>query len=233
MSLPTRLYLFTYNFASFALWATCTLNAVHLVAVQHAPLPILFDEIYHPLLTVTQTFAVLEILHSLVGLVRAPLVTTAMQVASRLLLVWGVMYPFGMLGLGGDVIVGTGGGSGTAGALSANLGDYAFAGCLGAWGVTECIRYGFFALQVSGIGVPGFWSWLRYVFLSPFPCCKFCAKFGRYNTFYILYPLGISSECALVVKALTPAAELNPLFHWFFIIVLGIYVPGRYSVHTI
>lgn len=99
---------------------------------------------------------------------RAPLVTTAMQVASRLLLVWGVMYPFGMLGLGGDVIVGTGGSaSGVSGALDAKLGDYAFAGCLGAWGVTECIRYGFFALQVSGLGVPGFWSWLRCVFPSP------------------------------------------------------------------
>lgn len=32
----------------------------------------------------------------------------------------------------------------------------------------------------------------------------------------------------LVVKALTPAAELNPLFHWFFIVVLGIYVPGKH-----
>ena len=127
------------------------------------------------MLTATQTFAVLEILHSLVGLVRAPLVTTAMQVASRLLLVWGVMYPFGMLGLGGDVIVGTGGGN--TGALDAKLGDYAFAGCLGAWGVTECIRYGFFALQVSGLGVPGFWSWLRCVPPPSLVCCKLCAKF--------------------------------------------------------
>lgn len=32
----------------------------------------------------------------------------------------------------------------------------------------------------------------------------------------------------MVVKALTPAAELNPLFHWFFIVVLGIYVPGKH-----
>lgn len=159
MALVTRLYLFSYNFFSFALWATCALNAVHLVAVQNAPLPIVFDEIYHPLLTATQSLAGLEILHSLLGVVRAPVVTTLMQVASRLLLVWGVMYPFGMLGLGGEVIVGSGGGGG---AREAQLGDYAFLGCLGAWGVTECIRYGFFALQVSGLGVPAWWSWLRY-----------------------------------------------------------------------
>lgn len=48
----------------------------------------------------------------------------------------------------------------------------------------------------------------------------------RYNTFYVLYPLGISSECTMVVKALKPAAELHPLFWWFLVVVLGIYVPG-------
>lgn len=75
-----------------------------------------------------------------------------MQVASRILLVWGIMYPFQ------GVIVG--------GSEEAGLGDYAFLGCLSAWGVTECIRYGFFALQLSGVGVPGWWAWLRYVSVS-------------------------------------------------------------------
>ena len=56
------------------------------------------------------------------------------------------------------------------------------------------------------------------------------ANGNRYNTFYVLYPLGISSECTLVYKALTPAAELNPLYWWFFVIVLGIYVPGMFSL---
>lgn len=73
-----------------------------------------------------------------------------MQVASRILLVWGIMYPFQ------GVIVGEKSQEGVVG-----LGDYAFLGCLGAWGVTECIRYGFFALQLSGVGVPGWWAWLR------------------------------------------------------------------------
>ena len=40
---------------------------------------------------VAQTAAILEVLHSLVGLVRAPVGTTAMQVASRLWLVWGIL----------------------------------------------------------------------------------------------------------------------------------------------
>lgn len=100
------------------------------------------------MLLVTQSLALLEVVHSLVGLVRAPLLTTAMQVASRLLLVWGIMAQFG-----GDIV----------GAKATQLGDYAYLGCVAAWGVTEVIRYGFFALTISGFGVPSWWTWLRYV----------------------------------------------------------------------
>ncbi|KAG9121248.1 hypothetical protein FRC07_002880, partial [Ceratobasidium sp. 392] len=43
---------------------------------------------------VVQTGALLGVLHVLVGLVRSPLGTTAMQVASRIYLVWGVTESF-------------------------------------------------------------------------------------------------------------------------------------------
>ena len=39
---------------------------------------------------VIQSFATLEVIHSLLGWVRSPVPTTAMQVASRLILVWGI-----------------------------------------------------------------------------------------------------------------------------------------------
>lgn len=164
----TRLYLFTYNALNLTAWAACTLYAVYLLS-QNSPLPDVFDKVYHPLLTGTQSLAVLEILHSLFGIVRAPVVTTLMQVASRVLVVWGVMFPFGYekIASGGGIVGGAGVGAGV-GAGEGQLGDYAFLGCLGAWGVTECIRYGFFALQVSGLGVPAWWAWLRYAsFSSP------------------------------------------------------------------
>ncbi|KAK1138604.1 hypothetical protein N8T08_002166 [Aspergillus melleus] len=175
----TRLYLVLYNALSFTLWATCTVRGLYLLVttvilpatspdtstnsetIVNTALPAIFNDIYSPLLLGTQSLATLEILHSLLGLVRAPIFTTAMQVASRLLVVWGVMYLFG-------------GGNGGEGAIVGNVekgaqtGDFAFLGCLTAWGVTECIRY---------------------------------------NTFYILYPLGITSECVLVVKALAPAGS--------------------------
>lgn len=56
----------------------------------------------------------------------------------------------------------------------------------------------------------------------------------RYNTFYVLYPIGIASECTLIVQALGPAAEIDPLFRYFLIAVLVIYVPGMsiFGVYT-
>jgi Protein tyrosine phosphatase-like protein (contains Pro instead of catalytic Arg) len=59
---------------------------------------------------------------------------------------------------------------------------------------------------------------------------------ARYNTFYIFYPIGISSECMLIFQALGPAGELSPLFRYLLIAILVIYVPGMlfffYSVHS-
>lgn len=46
-----------------------------------------------------QTFAVLEVVHAALGWVKSPLVTTAMQVASRLFLVWGVVEQFEVVSL--------------------------------------------------------------------------------------------------------------------------------------
>lgn len=43
-----------------------------------------------PQTALVQSFAVLEVIHSLLGWVRSPIVTTTMQVASRLILVWGI-----------------------------------------------------------------------------------------------------------------------------------------------
>lgn len=43
----------------------------------------------------TQSLALLEVLHAATGLVRTSVLTTGMQVASRLLLVWGILHFFG------------------------------------------------------------------------------------------------------------------------------------------
>lgn len=163
----TRIYLFLYNLVSLGLWASCTLRTALLIPQhleQHGTLSAIFAQVF-PLLALTQSLAALEIVHSLVGLVRAPVMTTAMQVASRFLVVWGVMFAFHE---GSEYVPKNAGILGAAAGETTQYGDYGFLGCMFAWGITECIRYGFFAMQLAGVGVPGFWLWLRYVFFSFF-----------------------------------------------------------------
>jgi very-long-chain (3R)-3-hydroxyacyl-CoA dehydratase len=74
-----------------------------------------------------------------------------------------------------------------------------------AWGITEVIRYSYFVFNLSGAGVPKVWSWLRY------------------NSFLVLYPIGVGSECWLVWRASTVAGQWE---RWGMWAVLGIYVPG-------
>jgi very-long-chain (3R)-3-hydroxyacyl-CoA dehydratase len=119
------------------------------------------------------------------GVVRAPISTTAMQVSSRLLLVWLIVNPFPFL------------------AKSAG-----YSSMLIAWSVTEVIRYSYFTLSLSGF-LPSVLSWLRY------------------NTFYVLYPLGISSECWLIWSAIEPARKMRQEFTWALQLILFIYIPGE------
>ena len=52
----------------------------------------LYKDIEGPL-KIVQSAAILEVVHAALGLVRSPVVTTAIQVASRLLLVWAYTVP--------------------------------------------------------------------------------------------------------------------------------------------
>ncbi|ATY64660.1 tyrosine phosphatase [Cordyceps militaris] len=135
----------------------------------------------------TQTAACLEVLHSLFGIVRAPIATTVMQVMSRLLLVWGITYPFPFV-------------------TQAPF----YASMLVAWSVTEVIRYSYFATSLAGLQ-PSFLTFLRY------------------NTFFILYPLGIFSECSLIfiTSKFLQGAEQYMLYA-----ILAIYIPGSYTLYT-
>lgn len=112
-----------------------------------------------------QTLAGLEVLHALVGLVRAPVATTAMQVASRFLLVWGVLPLFGKqmlapladLGFGEaakEVVMGVG-------QQAKSWNQIAYVGMLVAHSVTECVRYGYFVFFLAGAKMPAALSWMR------------------------------------------------------------------------
>ena len=78
-----------------------------------------------------------------------------------------------------------------------------------AWSVTEVIRYSYFAINLAYGYVPTRLTWLRY------------------NAFFVLYPLGISSECWLLWLARTPAKSWNLAYEYLIKLILFIYIPGK------
>jgi len=207
-SSPKQKYLLAYNAVCLSLWSVITLRAVFLIPTLAAldKLHGLLDALF-PLLKYTQTIALLEIVHAVLGLVRASPITTTMQVASRILVVWVVLTFYPQIVSTTDVY-----GRPAPGSVG---GPVAFAGIVMAWGITEVIRYGFFVWK-EGVSsrIPPWLSWLRY------------------NTFFVLYPIGISSECILMYLALTPAAKEQKGIDVLLKAVLFIYAPGSYILYT-
>ncbi|MCJ1381256.1 hypothetical protein MMC17_004365 [Xylographa soralifera] len=179
-------YLIAYNATSSLLWLVL-LGRVLLL------LPLGYQNVYAGVgqyAKWTQTLAVLEILHSAFKLIRSPLLTTTIQVSSRLLLVWGIVntYP------------------------TASGQSPFYSSMLIAWAVTEVIRYSYFALNVRSERVPAPLAWLRY------------------NTFFVLYPLGIGSEMGCVYLASAAARSTGTkLLLWD---VLFLYLPVGYVLYT-
>lgn len=120
------------------------------------------------------------------GVVRAPVSTTALQVASRVVLVWGICEQF----------------------PSVPANSLFYSSMLIAWSLTEVVRYGYFVFALNGY-IPSIMTWLRY------------------NLFFILYPMGITSEMALVYKSIPQAKKVDEKLEWVMYAILGIYFPGR------
>lgn len=139
-----KAYLIAYNAFSFLLWGHITIYTL-------AHLPELYsqsrlNELYTkliPLLSITQTLALLEVVHAALGIVRASPAATALQIGGKNLIVWTVMVKFPELVGGTD------------------LGLLGFLGCVLAWGSSEIIRYGFFAFHLATGDTPAWLKWLR------------------------------------------------------------------------
>ena len=90
-----------------------------------------------------------------------------------------------------------------------------------AWSITETIRYSFFVSSLSSAsgggldGVPSFLIWLRY------------------NTFFVLYPIGITSECVIIYKSIEPATEEFGALGNAGWVALAIYVPGKFATQCV
>lgn len=87
-----------------------------------------------------------------------------------------------------------------------------------AWSMTEVIRYAFYALSLVLGTVPRILVYLRY------------------TTFYVLYPVGASSEALLILSSLPTANPLQGLkdgtwsaWDYFRGVMFVVWWPGMYS----
>ncbi|ROV98957.1 hypothetical protein VSDG_03731 [Cytospora chrysosperma] len=186
MSAPKRVYLVAYNALNAVLWSVvlgrtvATLYARGLDAGPASVYPAVGEWTKW-----TQTLAALEIAHSLLGVVRAPLLTTLMQVSSRFALVWGAVHLYPSVAA-----------------------SPAYSSMLLAWSTTEVVRYLFFALSLSG-------------------CEPAALRWVRYSGFYVLYPVGISSELwELFLASAAARDEGDTAKLAAFVVIMLTYLPG-------
>jgi very-long-chain (3R)-3-hydroxyacyl-CoA dehydratase len=92
---PKEIYLILYNSLCCVGWATVLAGAVKVLLAGDGSIVESLSNVYAPvaaMLTYSQSAALLEIMHSAVGLVRSPVVVTAMQVSSRIFALVAIIY---------------------------------------------------------------------------------------------------------------------------------------------
>jgi very-long-chain (3R)-3-hydroxyacyl-CoA dehydratase len=154
-------------------------------------------------LVVFQTGAVLEVAHVLLGLVRAPLGTTIIQVASRLMLLWGVV-------------------------LSVpQINDHLFlATMVASWTVTEVVRYGYYVFNLLG-WVPYPLLWLRYTLFY------FLYPSGAGSEFLLLIKALPYVHASRMYSVFMPnQLNFMFDYYWFLILTAAVYVPGFPEMYT-
>lgn len=136
-------YLEIYNALSAVLWGCVLIRLAILVPLVGTEFTC---EGVAPFLSGVQSLALLEIVHSAVGLVRSSPVTALMQVASRLFLVWGVVRLFPQ-----------------------SAAHPIFSVMVAAWCLSELTRYPYYWAQLRN-STPRWLEWLRYsLFIILYP----------------------------------------------------------------
>uniref|UniRef100_A0A914H0L5 Very-long-chain (3R)-3-hydroxyacyl-CoA dehydratase n=1 Tax=Globodera rostochiensis TaxID=31243 RepID=A0A914H0L5_GLORO len=132
------LYLLAYNTVQYFGWGSILVSTALGLANGRT-----FPELYENVelqLKIFQTAAILEIVHSLVGLVRSPVFTTLVQVFSRVTVLWLIL----------DTV-------------ETSRASVGVPMLLLAWSITEVVRYSFYALNLLN-SVPYALTWMRYTF---------------------------------------------------------------------
>ena len=89
----------------------------------------------------------------------------------------------------------------------------AFTSMVLAWSITEVVRYSYYSLSLLNFHS----SLLVY---------------ARYTFFYVLYPVGASSELWIVIKSLTAAYNAHVGVFAVFCLIAALYPPGFYIMYS-
>lgn len=201
----SKVYLIFYNICLVIGWSLIFLKALVHISENNS-----FSGLYNEVefwLKVSQTAALLELVHSLVGIVRSSIFTALPQVASRLLLVWLILDPLLMK----DEIAKT---------------SIGFPMLLFAWSITEIVRYSFYACTLlDTVAYP--LQWCRYsFFLVLYPL----GVTGELISIYHSLPQAKKSQ----MFSIRLPNKLNCSFDfvWFCYSLYIIYIPGFYHLFT-
>lgn len=199
----SKLYLVAYNGAMCLGWgAILTKIGLH-YAAGGAP-GSLYEQIALPLI-VFQTGAVTEIAHAACGLVRSGVMTTVMQVLSRLLVLYGAV---------------------EIGESDARRSPF-FTQMVVAWGLSEVIRYSYYIANIVGVNI-GALTYLRYsAFLVLYPV----GITGEIIALVKALPY-IKAERPWSIEM---PNSVNFTFSWYncvWFILLGVYPMGSYVMYS-
>jgi len=139
-----KLYLTLYNVAQFLGWGFILYTTIFNYVEGNSP-KLVWNKVGFALM-VFQNAAILEIFHTMIGLVRAPVFTTLVQVASRVLITSLICWH-----------------------VPDSREHYIFTALMLSWSITEVVRYLYYAINLWG-NVPYPLTWLRYsLFLVLYP----------------------------------------------------------------
>ena len=192
---PAHAYLFLYNLAMTLGWTLLLAHLVRSLLREHSPSTIY--DLVSPFLRVWQTGALLEILHAVVGIVRASASVTALQVLSRVFMIWGVCE-----------------------AVPGVRDQRSMVVMIAAWALTEVPRYLSFAVGV--IGQQPFWlGWLRYsTFFVLYPMGTGGEMMTLYGALPAIWQSGLFSV------RLPNSWNFAFDYYWCCVALLFLYLPG-------
>ncbi|VAI61700.1 unnamed protein product [Triticum turgidum subsp. durum] len=190
-----RLYLSVYNWAVFFGRAQVLCYAT-LALLERRPEAI-YTAIERPLL-VTQTAALMEIVHSLVGLVKSPASATILQLIGRIFVAWGVLRSF-----------------------PETRPHILVTSLILAWSTVAVIRYPYYRMKET-FGFAHFWLlWLRYnMFLVLYPI----GMLSEVGLIYVTMPYMKASNKYCLQMPNKWNFSFN--YHYASVLLMGIYFPG-------